>query len=66
MSYQLVLRKMNLLKIRTTTGAATIDVLPAEGTQRHELSRLLLNMDLVTYDETLMRQRTMFLAWLSI
>jgi hypothetical protein len=63
---------MNLLKIRTTAGTATINVLPAEGTQRHELSRrnattwLLLNMDLVTYDETLMRQRTMFLAWLSI
>ena len=57
---------MNLLKIRTTTGAATIDVLPAEGTQRHELSRLLLNMDLVTYEEILMKQLTMFSARSSI
>jgi hypothetical protein len=61
-----MLQKMNLPKTRTTAGVATVDVPPAEGMQLHELSRLLLNMNLVTYDETLMKQPTMFSARLSI
>ena len=64
MSYQSMLHKMNLPK--TTVGAATIDVPPAEGMQLRELSRLPLNMGLVIYGQTLMKQPTMFLARLSI
>jgi len=61
-----MLHKMNLLKTKTTAGAATADVLPVEGTRLHELRKLLHNMGLVTYDETLMKQPTTFSAQLSI
>jgi len=61
-----MLHKMNLPKTRTTAGATTVHVPPTEGMQLHELSRLLLNMNLVTYNETLMKQPTMFSARLLI
>ena len=66
MNRQSMLHKMSLRKTKTTAGAATIDVPPVEGMQLHELSKLLHNMGLVTYDENLMKQPTMFSARLSI
>ena len=61
-----MLHKMNILKTKTTTGAATVDAPPVEGMRLHELSKLLLNMGLMTYDETLTKQPIIFSAWLSI
>ena len=61
-----MLCKMNLLKTKTTAGTTIVDVLPVEGMRLHELSKLLHNMGLVTYDENLMKQPTIFSARLLI
>ena len=56
MNCQSMLRKMNLLKTKTTTSAAIIDALPVEGMRLPELRKLLHNMVCETCNEISMKQ----------
>ena len=62
MSYQLMLRKMNLNKTEIAGDDGTVAVPLAERTQLHELSVLQRYMDHIIYGEILMKQLSMLFA----
>ena len=62
MNCQSMLRKMNLLKTKTTANTTIIDALLVEGMRLHELSKLLRNMVHETCDETSTKQPTQLFA----